>query len=329
MFSFFTLVMMAAVPALLYLWLAAPRLLRHVKRPTEQLSAQVFEAELLVEPDSWLEGRELRDAIKATGHRLQLVELRRGYRALTRLPTIKLRAGDRLLVRDTAENLKDVESSLRAKLQGVDIDDAPPRDAAAGTGTGADGQGQGQGQGRRPQTAIVAQMIVTPESPLVGRSLRQQPIGERYGMAVVGMRTRSGSEGWQREDLSERTLASGDILLVQGDPATMQQAQRDDVGLLLDAQFALPRRNKAVWAVWVMAAVVLLAATKMLPIALAALGGVLVLLISRCLSWQEVAGSLSVNVVLMVAASLALGDALDVSGATVFVAQQLAHSAAG
>ena len=73
-----------------------------------------------------------------------------------------------------------------------------------------------------------------------------------------------------------------------------------------------------------MAAVVLLAATKTLPISLAALGGVMVLLLGRCLSWEDVAHSLSTKVILLVAASLALGQALSVSGATAWLAQQMA-----
>ncbi len=52
----------------------------------------------------------------------------------------------------------------------------------------------------------------------------------------------------------------------------------------------------------------------------------LALLIARCLSWQEVAHSLSVKVVLLVAASLALGDALDLSGATAVLAAAAGHA---
>ena len=50
----------------------------------------------------------------------------------------------------------------------------------------------------------------------------------------------------------------------------------------------------------------------------------LFLLVSRCLSWQDVTQALSVKVVLLVSASLALGDALDLTGATGWLAQQLA-----
>jgi len=46
--------------------------------------------------------------------------------------------------------------------------------------------------------------------------------------------------------------------------------------------------------------------------------------LTRCLSWEDVAQSLSMKVVLLVAASLALGDALAVTGATAWLAQGLA-----
>ncbi len=318
MFSFAPLVAVAAVPALLYLWLVAPRLLAHVRQQSsEQLSEQVFESELEVEAQSWLDGRELHEAFKATGHRMQLVEVRRGSRAPTRLPSLKLRAGDRLIIQDTAENLKDIEASLRAKLHGVDLE-APPPEAPATTD-----------EPNAPLPAVVAQMIVTPQSPLVGRTVRSERIAGRYGVAVVGLRLRSGVQSWQRERPSERTLSAGDILLMQGAESAVRDIQRDGIGLLLDQRFALPRQHKAALALGVLAAVVLFAATRTLPIALAALGGVLVLLAARCLSWQEVAQSLSAKVVLLVAASLALGDALELTGGSAYLARQLAAYSQG
>jgi uncharacterized protein with PhoU and TrkA domain len=232
MFSFASLVGAAAVPAMLYLWLVAPRLLAHVQPPSEKLSAEVFETELEVEAGSWLDGRALHEAFKATGHRMQLIEVRRGSRTLTRLPGLKFRAGDRLLIQDTAENLKDIETSLRAKLHGAELE-APPPQAAASTD-----------EPSAPLPAVVAQMIVTPQSPLVGRTVRQERIAERYGVAVVGVRARVGAQLWQRDRPSERTLAAGDILLMQGAQAAVREAQHDGIGLLLDAQFTLPRQHK-------------------------------------------------------------------------------------
>ena len=96
--------------------------------------------------------------------------------------------------------------------------------------------------------------------------------------------------------------------------------RHDGIGLLLDSRHVVPRQEKAVIALVTMAIVVLLAATKTLPIGLAALGGVLVLLATRSLSWQDVGNSLSTKVIMLVAASLALGSALSTTGGTAFLA---------
>jgi di/tricarboxylate transporter len=315
LFSFYPLVAMAAVPALTYLWLLAPRMLAHVQPPVEELSEQVFEADLRVEPGSWLEGRHLREAFKATGYRLQLLDLRRNDRSLTKLPSLTLRAGDRLVLQDTATQLKEIESSLHAKLHGVELE----------TGAGAAASPTGDDAPKAPSSAVVAQLIVTPTSTLLGHSVRQERLAERYGTVVVGLRPRQEHQGWHRQDLSNRLIGAGDILLLQGETESIQRVQRDGIGLLLDARYTLPRQDKAGVALLAMAVVVVLAATKVLPISLAALGGVIFLLAMRCLSWQDVTQSLSVKVVLLVAASLALGDGLELTGATAWLAAQLAQ----
>lgn len=309
LFSFFPIVALAAIPAMIYLWLVAPRLLARVERPVERLAAQVFDADMEVEPGSWMDGRTLREVLSATGGRMRLLDLRRGRSSLARLPTLTLRPGDLLAMQDTMENLKEYEKTLHGSLHGLtqDAEDA-----------------EVEGAPKAPSSAMLAQMIVTPESPLAGYSMRQRRVADRYGVVVVGLRPRNATVGWQREDMAGRTIHTGDILLVQGPEAAIQAAQIEGLGLLLDERFTLPRQEKAGIALLTMAGVVLLAATKTLPIALAALSGVMVLLATRCLSWKDVVHSLSVKVVLLVAGSLALGDALEVSGATSFLAQQVA-----
>jgi di/tricarboxylate transporter len=310
----------AALPALAYLWLVAPRLLAHVQPPAEEVSEQVFDAELQVESASWLEGRELREAFAATGGRMRLVDVRRDDRSPARLPSLVLRAGDRLLLQDTTRGLKDIEASLHATLHGLHSDPGE---------RGADGAPVDADAATAPVSVMVVQMIVTPGSPLVGRSVRQQRLAERYDTAVVGLRPREVHEGWQRENLADRAVHAGDILLLQGDEKSIRLVQRDGFGLLLDARYAVPRQSKSALALATMAAVVLLAATQTLPIALAALAGVLFLIATRCLSWQDVTQSLSAKVVLLVAASLALGQALEITHATAWLGQQLAVLASG
>jgi len=314
MFDWFGLVALAAVPGLAYLWLVAPRLLRHVPALPQDLSNDVFDAELHIDVDSPLVGKPLSAAFNAVEYRLPLVSLRRAARTLAPLPSRLLRAGDRLIIRDTALRLKQLEGELGAVLHAVvavDDDEGANPDPA---------------EPALP-AAVVAQMIVTTGSPLEGRSVRQERLAERFGFVVVGVRTTAQNAAWQREGLTDRMISIGDVLLVQGNEGAMRKAQRDGLGLLLDERFAVARQDKAGIAIVVMVAVVLFAATKTLPIEIAALMGALVLLLTRCLSWDDITQSLSAKVILLVAASLALGDGLSLTGATDWLAQGLAAQA--
>jgi di/tricarboxylate transporter len=315
-FDWFGLVALAAVPGLAYLWLVAPRLLQHVPAMAQDLSNDVFDAELLIDQDSPLVGQPLSAAFKAVDYQLPLVNLRRASLTLAPLPSRLLRAGDRLIIRDTALRLKELEDQLGATLHAV----APAQDDPITNPDPLPVEPQ-------QAAAVVAQMIVTAGSPLEGRSVRQERLAERFGFVLVGMRPTTQRATWQREGLTDRLMRVGDVLLVQGDSAAMRKAQRDGLGLLLDERFAVARQDKAGIAIVVMAAVVVLAASKTLPIEIAALSGALMLLLTRCLSWEDITQSLSAKVILLVAASLALGDALSLTGATDWLAQGLAAQA--
>ena len=77
---------------------------------------------------------------------------------------------------------------------------------------------------------IVAQFVITPESPLEGRSVRQYRLGEHYRLAVVGLRPVRAGKGFSRKEIADRTIGAGDILLVQGSEEQLLAAQRDGIG---------------------------------------------------------------------------------------------------
>jgi di/tricarboxylate transporter len=314
-FEFFPLVATAALPALAYLWLVAPWLLRHVEPATPVEAQPVFDAELRIPAGSALDGAQVREVLRRTRARLPLRQIRRAGGALTLpLPTAVLRAGDRLVVRDTVENLKDYESRL-----GTPLHDFDP--AAAG-GAAADG-------GPEADAAVAAQLIVTPQSPLVGRTVRGERLADKYRLTLIGLRkAREGAEV-HRGDLADLRVEAGDVLLMQGSPESLRILQRDGVGLMLDERLALPRARKSPVALLTLVGVVAAASLGGVPIALAALVGVLVLLTTRAVAWRDVGAALSVNVVLLVAASLALGDALTVTGGTAFLARSFLALADG
>ncbi len=348
MFSFYPIVAVAAVPGLLYLWLVAPRLLDQVAPIRTAYSQAVFNADIRVEPGSWLEGRELREVSEATEGRMRMLDVRnaRGL-SRARLPTMKLVAGDMLLLQDTVENLKEYEAALKATLHGTQFDDPTDDDEAtdqittAATTSDLDSSGSGDDDDS-PDAAprdreahpelLVAQFVITPESSLIGRSVRQERVGDRYELLVMGLRPANTSRARGRAasgEIVDRPLQAGDVLLVQGREERMLAAQHDGIGLLLDSRHVVPRQEKAWTALATLAVVVALAATKLVPIALAALGGVLALLATRTLAWRDVGNALSTKVIMLVAASLALGSALSLTGGTAYAAAQLVDLAGG
>jgi di/tricarboxylate transporter len=70
-----------------------------------------------------------------------------------------------------------------------------------------------------------------------------------------------------------------------------------------------------------MVLIILLAALGILPIAISAVLGVLAMLLTRCLSWQDASQSLSTQVIMIVVASLAMGVALLKTGGADYLAQ--------
>ncbi len=119
-------------------------------------------------------------------------------------------------------------------------------------------------------------------------------------------------------------MRPGDVLLVQGPGDRVTDLKSASGVLILDANLALPHTRKAPISLLIMAGVIALAATKLLPMVLAAALGVAFLMLTGCLRWQEATDALSSNVIMIVVASLALGEALTATGSIAAAGQGLA-----
>ena len=117
------------------------------------------------------------------------------------------------------------------------------------------------------------------------------------------------------------TLRPGDVFLVQGPKTELRQLKQSTEFLVLDNSIDLPRTAKALPALVIVLAVVGLAATGVLPIAVAAVAGAGLMVLSGCLSIGQAVRAISPSVYFVVAASLALGSALLQTGATDYLTQ--------
>jgi di/tricarboxylate transporter len=312
MFQFTPLVVGPALLALLYLWIVAPRLLRERSGPLDATPPRQFGALLHVGRQSRVSGRTLGQARRWTGNRMTVRWIQRGAQLLDPEDSLVLADGDRLRVDDTSTYLKEYERAIGATLYDAGLVDSLPGD-------------------RHPLRAAdqqLAEVVVSEESPLHGRRLHESRFAEDHGVVVLAT-YHPGREHPGDGDAVDRRLGSGDLLLVQGPPARIAALKHEAGMLVLDGTLELPRTRKAPVAVLVMATVVLLSAFGVLPIALSALLGVLVLLATGSLKFEGLGRGISAEVVLVVVASLALGRALTATGGADLLADAFMAVAGG
>ena len=299
MFEFTPLVAGPALLALLYLWLVAPRLLSERANPLANVAPRRFDAILHVGPRSRARDRTLAAVRRRTGNKIVVQRVQRDREFLEPADDLVLREGDRLLVNDTSGYLKEYEQTLRSTLYDADAD-----------------AWSKMPQHRHPLRAAdqqLVEVVVTEESPLRNRYLREVRFAERFGVVILAM-YRPTDEASLSGELAERELRAGDVLLIQGS-AERTTALKSEVGLLvLDGRLDVPRTRKAPIAMGIMAAVVMVAAFGILPIAMSALLGVIALIGTGCLRFEGLGRGISAEVVLIVVASIGLGRALTGTG---------------
>ncbi|NVK32179.1 MAG: SLC13 family permease [Gammaproteobacteria bacterium] len=301
LFDFFMLATLAGAFAYLYLWLIAPLLLADRKPAMSDFSPRVFMAQLKVPEYEDGTPPSLSDIIAMTEGELVVRGVKRGDHTLIPFPDMALRSGDLLVVRDTPNRLKEFERSTQLVLysDGLQVGDENPLSE---------------------KEQQMAEIVIVEGSPLVGRRASVINRARNIDMTFVALHRAGPSPDVRKSKLGNIRLAVGDILLVQASRDELKRLKTDENLLVLDASTDIPTTSKAPLALGIMAAVILSAAVGLIPIAEAAMVGSLAMLLTNVLVWREVTQALSVQVVMIVVVSLALGLALTTTGATQWLA---------
>lgn len=303
-FHFTPIALGAAAFGVLYLWLVAPRLVPPRTPPMPDTSPRVFEAVLHVGEESGAAGLTVPEVLARTEGKMRLGGIERGPGLfVARLPSLTIRPGDRLHVRDTPEKLKRFEQQLGARL----FDAHDPTHAL--------------GEDERPVAGDqrMAEIVVTRGSPLHRRTLKMVPFFAHHGLLPVAVH-RPRAPGAEVTDIGEIFLRAGDIVLVQGSAAALDSVKRLGNVLVVDGSMDLPHTKKAPVAAAIVASVVALAAFGVLPIIVSALCGVLAMITTGCLNWRTAFGALDRRLIVVIVTSLALGRSLTVTGGTQYIA---------
>jgi di/tricarboxylate transporter len=255
---------------------------------------------------SRLAGKSLAQSELADSFGLSVLGIaRNGKNKLMPRPKEKLRAGDQLVVEGRIE---DVEL-LRA-LQELRIE-------PAGAHNSADLETEDVG---------LVEVVLSPHASINGKSLRDIQFREKYGLNVLAIW--HAGRAW-RSNLREMPLHVGDSLLIYGDRARLKLLAQSDEFLVISPELQdAPRKDKALLAGAIMIAVVAASGLGLLPIAIAAVGGAALMVMTRCLTMEEAQRSIQWPAVFLVAGMLPLGIALQNSGAAAYLGEQVFASAA-
>ncbi|MDX1579204.1 MAG: SLC13 family permease, partial [Gemmatimonadota bacterium] len=164
----------------------------------------------------------------------------------------------------------------------------------------------------------LVEIMVSPGSALVGRTLRDVNFAQRYDATVLAIQQHGVTV---HERLADVEFRVGDLLLVHGSVDALERLA-DEPGLIPMARVKTdsPTRPRAAVALGIMVAVVGFAGFGVLDIMAAALAGVGLMVFTGCVQVEEIYEELDWMVVFVLAGLIPLGVALDTTGAASWLA---------
>lgn len=289
-----------------FMILVMPRLLPDRSAVKPFANVREFTVEVAVDPKGPLVGLTVEEAGLRELERLYLVEISRGETVLSAVPSEEvLQASDRLIFAGETEAVTDL-----LRINGLT--------ASVGDGSVV----MEDRAGRRLVEVVVSQYCAT-----VGRTIRSSRFRERYGAVVLAL-ARNGEriEG----NLGNIIIMPGDTLLLEARPAFVtRQRYTKDFLVVNDLDQETPRHEKAGLA-WLILLVGVGAAgcgfISMLNAALLAAGA---MLLTGCLTVNQAEKSLDLPVLITIAASFALGAALEKTGVAAYLAESIVALSGG
>lgn len=167
------------------------------------------------------------------------------------------------------------------------------------------------------QVMGLAEIMLAPDSRLIGKTLAESELRERYRVNVLGIRRRSEAIS---EKLAELPLDFGDAMLVMAawpDIIRLQEASEKIVVLTLPREFEeiVPARKRAPLTLAMIVAMVVAMATGFLPTVTAAMLAAIGLIMTRCVKLESTYRIINWQALVLIAAILPVATALNKTGA--------------
>lgn len=292
----------------LYLLLIGPKLLPGRIAASEALqNPREYTGEMLVPEGSGLVGRTVEDAGLRNLPGAYLVEIEREGEILPAVgPDQRLRANDRLVFAGIVDSIKELQN-----LRGL----APATNQVFKL--------ESPRYGRR-----VFEAVVSDTCPLVGQTIKEGRFRTVYNAAVLAV-ARSGER--VRGRIGDIRLRTGDTLLIEASTSFQSQhGNARDFFLIRTLEDSAPRRHeRARLSLLILMGMVVAASFEWLSMLHAAMLASGLMIMTRCCSIGDARRNVDWSVLIVIAAALGLGAALDQSGAARAMAAGVLELAGG
>ncbi len=303
-FKMFELTKLGAVffaVGLVYLLLFARRILPERADPadlTDKYKVGEFFTMVVVDKKSSLVLRTPAESRINQRYDVTILEIIRGDERLwTGLRDVQLHEADELLVRGSIHNILEMSEieglTIRSQLKYADTE--LTRD-----------------------DVMLAEAIIAPSAPLIGRSLKDADFRHQHGVFALAIRKHDETI---RQRIGNVRLDAGDTLLVQGRRDFVEKLNDDPSFLMLQkVEVEEVRKQKGPIALAIVALAIGLAAFEVLPILVSAIIGCLAMILTGCLKPQEAYESIDWFVIFLLAGLIPLGLAMENTGTAAFIA---------
>ncbi|MFA5633393.1 MAG: SLC13 family permease [Porticoccaceae bacterium] len=302
LFSITAVGLPVAIIGLAFMWLAFPRLLPDRSRANAFANLKEFTVEVMVAHKGPLVGKSVVDAGLRNLQRVYLVEVERDDTILSAVSSEEiLRPGDRLVFAGDTEAVSEL-LKINGLVPSPENGDATPLSTP------------------RAERRLV-EAVVSPHCAGVGSAIRDARFRDQYGAVVLAV-ARNGER--VKGNLGSIILEAGDTLLLEARPAFVaRQRYNKDFLLISDLDTEPLRHDHALLAWAILIGLITAVGFGFLTMLNAALLGAGLMIFTGCCSLAQAEKSLDISVILTIAASFALGAALQRTGVAAFIADNI------
>ncbi len=169
----------------------------------------------------------------------------------------------------------------------------------------------------------IVEVLITPQSDLVGRTLKEGEFRTRYGMMAMAIYRHGHS---LRDKIGHIRLRMGDLLLVQGPADRLDFLRRTpDLWILDEMNPSLFRKKKGLYTVAFFTVAIAVGAIGLLPLSISFLAAAVLTLLFRCITTDEAYEFIDWRLIILIGGMTAFGTAMDKTGAAAFLANWIVY----